>query len=112
MRRVTRPSMRRRWQSHIRDAVGIAPSPDIRIAPPAVEELPDEFQPRSLRRRALQAVAALGLLLAIVLLTPGLGDVRSRLADADPGWLALAVLLEGLSFASYVVMLGPIFCTG
>ncbi len=55
---------------------------------------------------------ALGLLGAIVLVTPGLGDVRHLLADANPAWLALATLLEGLSLASYVVMFGPIFCTG
>ena len=54
----------------------------------------------------------LALLIAIVLLAPGLGEVRDRLAGANPGWLALATLLEGLSFASYVVMFGPIFCTG
>jgi uncharacterized membrane protein YbhN (UPF0104 family) len=65
-----------------------------------------------LRRRALQAIAALAVLLAVVLLAPGLGEVRDRLAGADPGWLLLAILLEGLSFASYVVMFGPIFCTG
>ena len=50
--------------------------------------------------------------MAIVLLAPGLGEVRDRLADASPGWLVLATLLEGLSMASYVVMFGPIFCTG
>jgi uncharacterized membrane protein YbhN (UPF0104 family) len=60
----------------------------------------------------LQAIAALAVLVAIVVLAPGLGEVRDRLAGADPGWLALATLLEGLSFASYVVMFGPIFCTG
>jgi uncharacterized membrane protein YbhN (UPF0104 family) len=75
-------------------------------------ELPREFQAATLRRRALQAIAALGVLLAIVLLAPGLGQVRDRLTDADPAWLALATLLEGLSFGSYVVMFGPIFCTG
>jgi uncharacterized membrane protein YbhN (UPF0104 family) len=57
-------------------------------------------------------VGALAVLLAIVLLAPGLGEVRDRLAGARPEWLALAVLLEGASFASYVVMFGPIFCTG
>ncbi len=49
---------------------------------------------------------------AIVLFAPGLGEVRDRLGGASPGWLALGTALEGLSFASYVVMFGPIFCTG
>jgi uncharacterized membrane protein YbhN (UPF0104 family) len=60
----------------------------------------------------LQAIAALSILIAVFVLAPGLGEVRARLADASPGWLALATALEGLSFASYVVMFGPIFCTG
>jgi uncharacterized membrane protein YbhN (UPF0104 family) len=77
-----------------------------------LEELPSEFQSKSLLRRATQALIALAVLVAIVLLAPGLGEVRERLADATPGWLALAAVLEGLSFASYVVMFGPIFCTG
>ncbi len=84
---------------------------NVEIVPPS-ESLPDEFQTRTLRRRALQAIVALGALGAIVLLTPGLGEVRDRLADAEPAWLALATLLEGLSMASYVLMFGPIFCTG
>ena len=65
-----------------------------------------------MRRRALQALAALGALVAVFVLAPGLGQVRDSLAGASPGWLVLATLLEGLSFASYVVMFGPIFCTG
>lgn len=52
------------------------------------------------------------MLIAIVALAPGLGEVRDRLSEAEPGWLALAIALEGLSFASYLVMFGPIFCTG
>jgi uncharacterized protein (TIRG00374 family) len=81
-------------------------------ASPPAADLPREFQLRTLRRRSLQAIAALGVLVAIVLLAPGLGQVRDALAGADPGWLALASLFEGLSFASYVIMFGPIFCTG
>jgi uncharacterized membrane protein YbhN (UPF0104 family) len=75
-------------------------------------EMPQEFQPRTLGRRALEALAALGVLVAIVVFAPGLGDVRHLLRDADPGWLAVAAALEGLSFVSYIVMFGPIFCTG
>jgi uncharacterized protein (TIRG00374 family) len=85
---------------------------DITAPAPGLEELPQEFQAKSLRRRLLQALAALAVLVAVVLLAPGLGEVRDRLADASPSWLALATSLEALSFASYVVMFGPIFCTG
>ncbi len=86
------------------------PSPA--ISEPSPAELPREFQPRAVRRRALQAIAALGVLVAVFLLAPGLGQVRDRLAGGDPGWLILATLLEGVSFLSYLVMFGPIFCTG
>ena len=85
---------------------------EISIPAPSPEGLPREFQIPALRRRALQALAALGFLVAIVVLAPGLGEVRDRLAGASPEWLALATLLEGLSFASYVLMFGPIFCVG
>ena len=50
--------------------------------------------------------------MAVFLLAPGLGEVRDLLVRAEPGWLMLAVALEGLSFASYLLMFGPIFCTG
>ncbi len=82
----------------------------VSLAPGA--QLPQEFQNRALLRRALQAIAALAVLIAIFVLAPGLGEVRDLLEEADPGWLVLATLLEGLSFASYVLMFGPIFCTG
>ena len=79
---------------------------------PQQEDLPQEFQSRNLRKRILQALVALGLLVAVFLLAPGLGDVRDLLVKANPGWLVLAVALEGLSFVSYLIMFGPIFCTG
>src|SRR4051794_4515943 len=78
----------------------------------AEEELPKEFQSRNLQKRALQAMVALAILVAIFVLAPGLGEVRDLLVKAKPGWLVLAVALEGLSFLSYLVMFGPIFCTG
>jgi uncharacterized membrane protein YbhN (UPF0104 family) len=85
---------------------------DSTIPAPSSAELPREFQSRTLRRRVLQATGALGVLIAIVFFAPGLGEVRDRLTGAEPGWLVLATLLEGLSFASYIAMFGPIFCTG
>jgi uncharacterized membrane protein YbhN (UPF0104 family) len=92
--------------------MGIRPTRQIRIPAPSPPDLPGEFQTPALRRRALQAIAALGILVAIVLLAPGLGEVRDRLEGASPGWLLLATALEGLSYASYVLMFGPIFCAG
>lgn len=72
--------------------------------------LPSEFGTTTLRKRGLQALAAIVVLAAVVLLAPGLGEIRSELRDADPGWLGLAAVLEGLSFGSYIVMFAPIFC--
>jgi uncharacterized protein (TIRG00374 family) len=91
---------------------GVPADYDITAPVPGLEELPREFQPKSLRHRALQALIALVVLFAIVLFAPGLGEVRDRLADGTPGWLVLAAALEGLSFVSYVVMFGPVFCAG
>jgi uncharacterized membrane protein YbhN (UPF0104 family) len=73
-------------------------------------DLPPEAQPRRLRRRALQTVALLGVLVGVVFLAPGLGEVRRLLDNADPAWLALAVGLEALSCCSYVIGFRPVFC--
>jgi uncharacterized membrane protein YbhN (UPF0104 family) len=73
-------------------------------------ELPDEADPRRIGRRAAIAVALLLILLLVVVLAPGLDHVRRDVADAKPGWIALAVALEFLSCVSYVVMFRPIFC--
>ena len=82
------------------------------VPPQKPAELPSEFQSGTLRKRGLQALAAIGVLFAIFLLTPGLGEVRETLSRAQVDWLALATVFEALSFVSYVVMFGPIFCTG
>ena len=65
-----------------------------------------------MRHRAAQALLALTVLVGVVVFAPGLGEVRDHLANASPAWLVLATALEGLSFVSYIVMFGPIFCTG
>ncbi len=73
-------------------------------------ELPDEFAPRRLVRRTLQIVAVLVVVGLVLLLAPGLGEVRDLLGEARPEWLALAVAFEALSCASYVAMFRPVFC--
>jgi uncharacterized membrane protein YbhN (UPF0104 family) len=72
--------------------------------------LPDEVAPGKLGRRALQVFALVVVLILIAVLTPGLGDVRHLLTRAAPGWIALGVVFELLSCASYVLMFRPIFC--
>jgi uncharacterized membrane protein YbhN (UPF0104 family) len=63
-----------------------------------------------LLRRALGVGGAIAVIVLIVSLAPGLDEVRSRLEGARPGWIALAVGLEALSCASYVLMFKPMFC--
>jgi uncharacterized protein (TIRG00374 family) len=72
--------------------------------------MPEEFQPRRLARRTLQIVAVLVVGGLVLLLAPGLGQVRHLLSDAQPGWIALAVAFEALSCVSYVLMFRPVFC--
>ncbi len=72
--------------------------------------MPDEFAPRRLAKRTLQIVAVLAVVGLVVVLAPGLGEVRDLLIEADPKWVALAVVLEALSCVSYVLMFRPIFC--
>jgi uncharacterized membrane protein YbhN (UPF0104 family) len=80
------------------------------LTEPGPVTMPGELEPRRLRRRTLQVVAALAAVALVVLLAPGLGEVRKRLEGASPGWLAVAVALEALSGLSYVVLFKPLFC--
>src|SRR5919106_2675830 len=80
------------------------------IEPPPPVEMPREFQPRRLGRRAIPVLALLTALGLVVVLAPGLGQVRELLTGADPAWLALAVVFEALSGVSYVLMFRPVFC--
>jgi uncharacterized membrane protein YbhN (UPF0104 family) len=72
--------------------------------------LPEELAPYRLLRRFLAVLALLTVLVLVALLAPGLGQVRDVLAGASPGWLALAVVFELLSCASYVLLFRPVFC--
>jgi uncharacterized membrane protein YbhN (UPF0104 family) len=72
--------------------------------------MPAEFQPARLRRRVTIVLAALGALVLVALLAPGLGDVRHTLAEASPGWIVAGIALEVASCLSYVLIFRPVFC--
>ena len=72
--------------------------------------LPAELDLRRLRRRAVLVIGLLAVVGLVAWLAPGLDAVRARLAGADPGWLALAIVLEVLSCASYLLFFRPVFC--
>jgi uncharacterized protein (TIRG00374 family) len=74
------------------------------------EPLPEEFSPSHLRRSLLALGAAVLMAIALITLVPGLGSLRDRLAGAQPGWLALAAVLQLLSCASYVLVFRTVFC--
>jgi uncharacterized membrane protein YbhN (UPF0104 family) len=75
-------------------------------APAAVGLLPDR---RRLALRLGVVVAVLGAVGVAVSSLPALGEVRSRLAEASPGWLVLALILELASVLAFVVAFRAIF---
>jgi uncharacterized membrane protein YbhN (UPF0104 family) len=68
------------------------------------------LSPRRVGRRLLKTAVAVLVLVALVFALPGLGNVRSNLAHAAPGWMAGAAALELLSALSYVVIFRSVFC--
>jgi putative heme transporter len=59
------------------------------------------------RRMIQTGVVVVVLLVAIYFLVPklaGIGDSVSRLGDADPLWIAIAVVLSILSYATYIAL--------
>ncbi len=80
------------------------------MATHATEPMPDELSPRRIRRRLVQIAVIVGAIVVLVLIGPGLGSLRTRLADASAGWVVAGVALEVLSALSYVVIFRAVFC--
>ncbi|MEA2256128.1 MAG: hypothetical protein QOG35_2173 [Solirubrobacteraceae bacterium] len=64
---------------------------------------------RRLRRGIVSLVLLAVLVAALVLAVPGLQHVGHRIASADPGWIALAVVLEVASCLGYVLAFQLVF---
>jgi uncharacterized membrane protein YbhN (UPF0104 family) len=74
------------------------------------EAMPAEFSGSRVVRSLLVVAGLVAVVVAIIALVPGLGAVRERLAGAQPGWLALAAVLEVGSCAGYVLAFRAVFC--
>jgi len=74
------------------------------------EPLPEEFSSSRLRHSLLVLAAVAVVVIAVVVLAPGLASLRERFAGAEAGWLAVAAGLQVLSCASYVLVFRAVFC--
>lgn len=74
------------------------------------DAMPAGLEMHQLRRRLLQITGLVIFIGLVVALIPGLADVRSGLARASGGWLALAAGVEVLSCLAYVVAFRAAFC--
>ena len=73
-------------------------------------QIPEELGRRKLRTRLLFLSLIVIAVVAGVTLLPGLDSLRTRLAHAQPGWLALGVGLKVLSGLGYVAIFRMVFC--
>ena len=83
--------------------------PDLTNAP-ADGEMPDELHPRHIAVRVAEIGAIIAVCAIAITALPGLGEVRARLEDADPFWLAMLVLAELASCGGYLLVFRSTFC--
>jgi uncharacterized membrane protein YbhN (UPF0104 family) len=76
-----------------------------------MQETSDELaaHSRTLRNSIVSLAVFFGIVVALLLAVPGLHSVAEELTDANAWWVALAVVLELLSCAGYVVLFGLVF---
>ena len=74
------------------------------------EPLPDEFSSSRLKRSLLILGAIVAVVVAVIVLVPGLSSLRERFAGAQPEWLLFAAVLQLCSCASYVLVFRAVFC--
>lgn len=58
----------------------------------------------------MQIAVTIVVVIVVVSTLPGLSDVRARLASAQPGWLAVALIMEIGSIAAFVVAFRGVLC--
>ncbi|MHB8233846.1 MAG: lysylphosphatidylglycerol synthase transmembrane domain-containing protein [Solirubrobacteraceae bacterium] len=71
---------------------------------------PAGLSSRRVRSRLLFVLALVAIVVAAIVLLPGLGELRKRLEHADTGWLLVGVGLKVLSGLGYVAVFRMVFC--
>jgi uncharacterized membrane protein YbhN (UPF0104 family) len=74
------------------------------------EPLPEEFSPSNLRRSLAILAAIVIVVVALIVLLPGLASLRDRFAGARPAWIVLAAVLQLGSCVGYVLVFRGVFC--
>src|SRR5580698_6308161 len=74
------------------------------------EPLSNDVSPHRLRRGLLRLGGLVAIVVAVVTLAPGLGELRRRFAQAQPGWIVIGCGFEVLSVLSYVPAFRAVFC--
>ncbi len=74
------------------------------------DPLPGEFESSSVRKHLIVIGAIVAAVVAVIVLVPGLGDLRESFADAKPGWLVVCGFLQLGSCLSYVAVFRAVFC--
>jgi uncharacterized protein (TIRG00374 family) len=74
--------------------------------------MPDELHGRHLVVRVAELAAVIAVVTITISALPGLGEVRARLAGADPVWIVAVVLAEVVSCAGYLLVFRSTFCSG
>ena len=69
----------------------------------------DEDPGRSLWRGLISLVILVVLVVSLLLAIPGLHGVADQVAEMQPGWLVVAVVLEVLSCVGYVIAFLQVF---
>lgn len=73
-------------------------------------DAPASYGASRIHRRVLLLGGLILVVVAVIALAPGLTSLRTRLADASPGWLLLGGALKVLSGLSYVAIFRAVFC--
>jgi uncharacterized membrane protein YbhN (UPF0104 family) len=84
------------------------PQPD-RLDPAAEGEDELASTSRTLRNSLISLAVFFALVVGLLLGVPGLQSAAEQITDAKPGWVVLAVVLELLSCAGYVVLFDLVF---